>query len=387
MTILGLLVASAMLFAALLLPLAHPALASSNQFLAGMYNETGSTSVTWYTLSKFGKPLVVANVSAGSNVSWIALHPSLPVAYAIQESRVGLIGAYTIDAATFSFSPLGNAQSSGGNYPVHAAVHGSGRFLFVANYGGNVAVLPVQADGSLLPPVQAVDTGYFAHCVVVSPVSRGHVFVVSLSDDSVSQYVFDQRAALLSPNHFGARMSLPPGTGPRHLLMHPLHPMAFTTDEGNGTTAALVSVCAHDVARGTLSFLRSRSALPQGADARGMLPSELILSNDARFLYVSIRDAAGQNDCIAIFAVLPATSDLALLANVPVCWCPRSITLVEAGAEVFLVVGCQTDRKIETFFVDQETGLLTPAAHAAATSDPVAFVGALPPQQRPLPTQ
>jgi 6-phosphogluconolactonase len=376
----GLFVATALFSAALLFPSAQPAIASSSQFLAGVYNETGSTSIAWYIVSKSGSPLVAANVSAGSNISWIVLHPSLAVAYAIQESHVGLIGAYAIDAATYSMSALGDAQSSGGNYPVHASVHASGRFLFVANYGGNVAVLPLQADGALLPPVQTLDTGYFAHCVVVSPLSRDHVFVVSLADDAVNQYVFDQPSARLSPNPFGARMSLPPGTGPRHLLIHPLHPMAFATDEGNGTTAALVSVCAYDVAHGTLSLLRSRSALPQGADARGMFPSELILSKDARFLYVSIRDAAGLNDCIAIFSVLPASSDLVLLANVPVCWCPRSITLVQAGADVFLVVGCQTGRNIDTFFVDRETGLLTLAARAVATSNPVAFVGAL---QRP----
>ncbi len=369
--------------ALLLLRAAQCAATLNYQFFAGLYNETGDTSVAWYTVTKLGSPFVAANVSAGSNVSWIAQHPSLDVAYAVQESSSGVVGAYAIDAATHSMSALGSVQSSGGNFPVHVSVHASGRFLFVANYGGNVAVLPLQPDGKLSPPVQTLNTGIFAHCVIVSPVSCNHVFVVSFGNDVVHQYVFDLHSARLLPNPFGASLILPPGTGPRHLLIHPFYPMAFIADEGNGTVA-LISVCAHDAVRGTLSFLGSWSAIPEGADAKGLFPSELLLSKDGRFLYVSVREK-NQNltrDSIAVFSVQPATSDVRLVANIPVCWCPRSITLMEGNAADIIVVGCQLDRRIETFLVDRESGLLQALGQAPAI-DPVAFVGALAPQQSP----
>ena len=375
----------ALLLVVLLLPPAQSTPAPRHLFFAGLYNETSHTSIAWYTVTKFGSAFVVANVSAGSNVSWIAPHPWLPVAYAIQESDMGAIGAYTIDASTYSISALGDAQSSGGHFPVHLSVHASGLFLFVANYGGNVAVLPLQPDGRPSPPVQTLNAGLFAHCVIVSPVSRNHVFVISLANDVVDQYVFDEGSGHLVPNPFGASLSLPPGTGPRHLLIHPVHHMAFIADEGNGTTVALVSVCTYDVIRGTLSLVSSWSAIPEGADAKGMFPSELLLSKDGRYLYVSVRDAVGKSDSIAIFSVQPATSDVRLLANVPVCWYPRSITLMEGEAADILVVGCQLDHKIETFFVDRESGLLQAAGQAPVLNDPVAFVGTLAPQQHPPP--
>ncbi len=338
-----------------------------------MYNETGSTSVAWYPISQFGSAFLEAKVSAGSNISWIATHPSLPVVFAVQESPAGLIGAYTVDAATHRLSSLGSFHSSGGNYPVHACSHAPGRFLFVANYGGSVAVLPLQLDGSLSPPSQIPNTGSFAHCVVLAPLSHDHVFVVSLANDAVNQYVFDQRS--------GAILHLPPGTAPSHLLFHPLHPMAFLSDEGNGTTAALISVCAHDVTRGTLSFLGSWSAIPEGASAKGLLPSELVLSKDSRFLYVSILDSAGKHDSIAVFRVQAATSDVRRIANVPVCSGPRSITLAERGTDELLVVGCEQDRSIQIFSIDRETGFLKWAGADTMTTNPVALVGQLRAQQ------
>jgi 6-phosphogluconolactonase (cycloisomerase 2 family) len=372
----------ACLLAALLLPEAPPVRAAAfisdrRQFLAGIYNETSEASIIWYSTTQSGSPSAMANVSAGPNVSWIAHHPSLPVAYTAQETRTGIIRAFALHAATYNMSALGASQSSGGDYPVHASVHPSGRFLLLANYGGSVAVLPLLHDGTPLPPLQVLNTGPLAHCVVVSPVSSDHVFVVSLANDSIDQYLFNRSSGLLSPNPLAPALHLPPATGPCHLLIHPLHPMAFIADEGNGTTAALVTVCAHNDSPGTLALLASFSTIPQGADARGLFPSELILSRDGRFLYVSVRDASCSRDSVAVFLVQPATSDVRLLANAPVCCCPRSMTLMQGDAADVLAVGCQPDRRIQTFSLDRESGMLQ-AGQAAAVRDAVAFVGALP---------
>ncbi len=103
----------------------------------------------------------------------------------------------------------------------------------------------------------------------MSPVSSDHAFAISLANDSIDQYLFNRSSGLLSPNPLAAALHLPPGIGPRHLLIHPFHPMAFIAEEGNGTTAALVSACAYDSSRGTLALLASFSAIPQGADAKG----------------------------------------------------------------------------------------------------------------------
>ncbi len=144
----------ACLLAALLL--APPVCAAAfifdrRQFLAGIYNETSETSIIWYSTTQSG-PSAMANVSAGPNVSWITPHPSLPVAYTVQETGTGIIRAFALHAATYTLSAIGASQSSGGNYPVRAFGHPSSRFLLVANYGGSVAVLPLLHDARHCPP-------------------------------------------------------------------------------------------------------------------------------------------------------------------------------------------------------------------------------------------
>ena len=87
--------------------------------------------------------------------SWLAVDPNEKFLYAINEidsfgpGKTGSVTAYSLDRSTGNLTQL-NAVSSRGKGPAHGSVHPSGKFVFVANYGtGNVAVLPVQADGSL----------------------------------------------------------------------------------------------------------------------------------------------------------------------------------------------------------------------------------------------
>ena len=95
-------------------------------------------------------------------------------------------------------------------------------------------------------------------------------------------------------------------------------------------------------------------------------------------MHRAVGNAAGSRDSVAVFSVQPATSDVRLLANAPVCCYPRSMTLMQGDAADVLAVGCQLDRRIQTFSLDRESGMLQAAGQAAAVSDAVAFVGALP---------
>ena len=57
--------------------------------------------------------------------------------------------AFEVDRATGRLRRI-NTQSTGGRNPVHLALDASGGFLVVTNHlGASLAVLPVQADGSL----------------------------------------------------------------------------------------------------------------------------------------------------------------------------------------------------------------------------------------------
>jgi 6-phosphogluconolactonase len=85
------------------------------------------------------------------NPTWLAVNPAKDRLYAVSEidnfqgTRNGAVVSYAIDNDSLQLKRLG-AVSSGGTTPAHASVHPSGKFVFVANYGGgNVAVFPVGA--------------------------------------------------------------------------------------------------------------------------------------------------------------------------------------------------------------------------------------------------
>ena len=77
--------------------------------------------------------------------SFLALHPSLPVLYAVSEvanaddKRSRAVQAFAIAAATGSLTPL-NHQPSGGSGPCHVSVDARGRVALAANYGGGSAI-------------------------------------------------------------------------------------------------------------------------------------------------------------------------------------------------------------------------------------------------------
>ena len=79
------------------------------------------------------------------NPTWLAVNPAGTHLYAVSEIdnyqglRSGAVVSYAIDSENFQLKRLG-AVSSAGAAPTYAGVHPSGKFVFVANFGGgNVA--------------------------------------------------------------------------------------------------------------------------------------------------------------------------------------------------------------------------------------------------------
>ncbi len=69
----------------------------------------------------------------------------------VGENKEGPVSAFTINRADGQLKLL-NIVRSGGAGTTYVSIHQSGKFVLVANYfGGSVAVLPIQPDGSLGP--------------------------------------------------------------------------------------------------------------------------------------------------------------------------------------------------------------------------------------------
>ena len=87
--------------------------------------------------------------------TWLAFDPQRKFLYAANEidefngAKAGSVTAYGVDHATGELTKINTASSEGAG-PAHCSVHPSGRFVFVANYGGgNIAVLPVDDEGGV----------------------------------------------------------------------------------------------------------------------------------------------------------------------------------------------------------------------------------------------
>jgi 6-phosphogluconolactonase len=320
------------------------------------------------------------------NPTWLAVNPAQTRLYAVSEidnfqgTHSGAVISYAIDAVSLQLTRLGTV-TSGGITPAHASVHPSGKYVFVGNYGGgNVAVFPVGPDGALgeatdvrpsvgprhhartasAPPGQfAVSDhdGPHIHMVAADP-SGQFVIANDAGLDLTLVWRFDAATGRLLPAAVPA-IPAPPGSAPRHFIFHPNGRVFYNLYEHD----ASVAVYDYDPARGGLKLKQLVSSLPpkfQGSN----LASEIIMTADGRFLYVSNR----LHNAIAIFAV----ADDGQLRSISETWVhadsPRNLCIDPGGA--FLYSCNQRGDSITSFHLNAATGALTFTGRFEAVGSP-----------------
>lgn len=310
-----------------------------------------------------------------SNPSWLEFDPSQTHLYSADETQTfegapsGSVSAYSINRTNGGLALL-NTVSSEGAGPAHLSVHPSGKYVFVANYGGGtVAVLPIRPTGKLGPATDVKHdhgTPGAAHATSAPPGSfaiSGHEaphahmirsdpdgkFVIStdLGLDRVYIWKFDAEHGKLSPND-PAFVSLPSGDGPRHFTFHPNGKWVYLLGEESSTLV----IFDYDAARGRLTAKQTVSTLPRGF-AGTSFTSEVKVSRDGRFLYAANR----LHDSIAIFSI----GETGSVSWIDEAWTrgdyPRSFSIDPTGN--FLYSCNQRSDAITTFRVDQKTGGLS----------------------------
>lgn len=251
--------------------------------------------------------------------SFLALHPSQPVLYAVGEmvQPEGIVGAYRIDPKS-GLLTLINQQSSKGTTPCHLSVAPSVKHVAAANYSsGAVALFPILADGGLGeasavvrqqgkgPNVQRQE-GPHAHSVNFDASGR-YLYAADLGLDKLFIYRYDPDAGTLSPRE-PPFVSLPPGAGPRHLAFHPSGRYAYVVNELDSTVAAFT----RDLDTGGLHPIGSASTLPTGYDGHSTT-AEIRVHPSGRFLYASNRG----HDSIAVFSIDTSSGKLTPLGCTP----------------------------------------------------------------------
>ncbi|WP_151774748.1 lactonase family protein [Streptomyces abyssomicinicus] len=275
-----------------------------------------------------------AAVATVPNPSYLAVGRSGggPVLYCVSETAQGAVAAY--DVAGASPVPVGEPAPVGGADPTHLAVLGD--HLVTANYSsGSVTALPLAADGSPGSPSGVLrnagsgpdaerQEGPHAHQVVVPDPSGRWVLNVDLGTDSV-------RVCELDPATGGLRLhadvALPPGTGPRHLVVHPRGTHVYVL----GELRPVVTVCRWDSAGGELRPVGEFPLGPDGAEDHAQ-PSAPVISLDGRRLWAAVRGT----DTIVVLAVAEDGERLEVLTSVPCggSW-PRDLVLHPSGERLY----------------------------------------------------
>lgn len=309
------------------------------------------------------------------NPSWIAIHPSKKYLYAVNEigdahGNSGSVSAFTIDPATGDLTGL-NTVSSEGAMPAHMSIDATGKYAFVANYGGgSVAVLPILVDGSLGPATDIHrDSGSLGgiHATHASPGSfaiSGHdsphahmiasdphnkfIVATDLGQDRIYIYRFDPTTGKLSPSSGTPIVQLPSGDGPRHFVFHPNGHWFYSLQE----EASTVAFYQFDPATGSLASRQTISTLPAGF-AGTSFGSEILVSPDGKYLYAVNR----LHDTIAVFTIGPDGSLKYIGETSTSGDYPRHCAIDPTGK--FLFACNQRSDNITSYRIHADTGLLT----------------------------
>jgi 6-phosphogluconolactonase len=318
----------------------------------------------------------VSTVTGVVNPSFLALDDTRRFLYAVNELKsyqdkpTGTVSAFAVDGATGNLSFL-NKQPTHGTDPCHLTIDAKRHHVFVANFmSGSVCVLPVHHDGGLKEACQVIQhqgsgpdpvrqSGPHAHSVTLDRGGR-YAYVPDLGLDKLFIYRFDAARGVLEPNDT-PWIRTEPGSGPRHLALHPGGRFAYLINELNATVTAM----AIDGATGVPREMQIVSTVPKGFIGENTCAG-VRLTPSGEFLYASNRG----HDSIAIFRVDHHTGRLEQGGHVATEGkTPRGFGIDPNGE--FLLVANQDSDSIVTFRIEKVTGMPRPTGHITHVPTPV----------------
>jgi 6-phosphogluconolactonase len=352
--------------------IAQPAKAAKGEYIAyvGTYTRPNKSKgiYAWRFQSATGKLTPIGLVAETTSPSFLAIHPNRKFLYAVNEisnyegKKAGSVSSFAMDTKTGQLKLL-NTVSSKGDGPCHLVVDPSGKWLYVANYGGgSVAEYPVHADGSLGESSAFVQhagssvdrgrqSGPHGHSTVISPDGKS-VFVADLGLDEVLSY----KVGGLKPND-PPFVKIAPGAGPRHLAFTPDGKFAYVMTE------MTASVVAFKYSGGKFEELQT---LPTTEMAPNVSGAEIAVHPSGKFVYSSTRGA----NLIDGFAIDGATGKMTPIERTPSGGkTPRNFAIDPTGA--FLLAAHQDSDNVVVFRIDAKTGKLTPTGDVLEAGSPV----------------
>ena len=341
---------------------------------------TAGAGIYGLTLSTDGKLSEREQIEV-LNPAVLIPHPEKPVMYAILETiqTNGSIQRYDIDG-NGSLVHNGTYNASGKS-TCYLSLSPKRDSAIVINYWDAIIdVVDVDADGQLGDNIQTFKQHYrkegewrqvqtredhwgnrqvgpHAHC---AHFWKDWVFIPDLGENAVFQYRYDSNSKRLTPD---LHIEFEAGSGPRHMAMHPTLDVCYISNElFNTVCVASLDDSDPSASKNRLVPMQYESTL-ENRDQISYV-SEIKLSPDARFLYVSNR---GDNS-LAIFRVL----DDGKLERISLVSTggkfPRHFAITPCGKAV--IVANQDSSTLRLFARDLDSGLLTNSGYEYSVPAP-----------------
>lgn len=324
--------------------------------------------------SEKGQLKLLQRTTGIENPFFLALSPDRKFIYSIDAQKFGskddeFVAAYKIEGRDGQLTRL-NRQSSRGSASCYLDVDATGKALVVANYmSGSVASLPVLADGSLGKITTFVQhTGSsvnserqkepHAHCIVISPDNR-FCLAADLGNDKILNYELSPQSAELKPNPAQAYATLPPGSGPRHLIFNKNANRVYVINELKNT----ITLFDYLAQSGVLTQRQTISTVPEKFDGVSHT-ADLKMTPNGRYLYGTNRG----HDSIAIFKIAD-DGQLSLVSIEPSLGKgPQNLLITPDGR--WLLCANMPGNNVAIFSIDTNTGKLKSAGEPASIPMP-----------------
>ena len=348
-----------------------PVYPKSFDLIVGAYTSGNSKGIAVYRFyTETGRLAYLSQIDNVSNPSYLAVSSNNKFVYAVNENDNGEVSSFSFEPKTGQLTFINKVSTLGGS-PCYVSVDKNQKNLFVANYsGGNIAVLPLNEDGSIAPASMTLkDDGHginkerqekaHVHTAVLSPDEK-YVLYTDLGTDkiNITKYKGGKNNQIVPANP--AFVSVKPGYGPRHLVFsNDKKYLYLITEMGS-------SVIVFDYNNGKPKQKQDISLLPDGfKGATGA--ADIHISPNGKFLYATNRGDA--ND-ISVFSINPENGELTFVDRKSTGGKgPRNFVIDPTGK--YLLVANQNSDNIYVFQLDEATGKLIRVVSRIDVGNPV----------------
>jgi len=339
--------------------------------LIGSYAEPERESIFRYAFNTTDAKLSLLNSLGGiENPSFIVPDGNGQLLFAVSETKKGNDSAMaTLEVPPGRKPVLISKITYKGSGACHITVDWKKKIAFLANYlGGSLAVLSFKEGGKRSDPVQLLEfsgsgpvrkrqEAPHVHSSLLLP-GEDILLIADLGTDRI--YVCHYNPLAMQPLKFANPpfISLPGGSGPRFMALHPTGSWFYLICE---LSADIFVFEKKKLDKWKFRYTVANDLLPNGREA-----ADLKIHHNGRFLYASNR---GDVDEIIVFSIDETTGTLEEIQRIPsFAKGPRYLAIEPSGS--YLLAANEKGNLITSFQISPQNGKLTYCGDAAKVNAP-----------------